>query len=160
LFKNRVRRIPIAAPLPDRHSAVDTHESDVPIDTSSEEPVLSNPGHEECLGGVTVCQKPKAKCYDNSVSSSPSFVPDLHLTISQGQSTSDLAQPVPAAISDENLALEGRGRTWGAVLCVSCDQAAFFRCRDCSLPALLCRACAISTHRLNPLHVLEVTETP
>ena len=59
---------------------------------------------------------------------------------------------------DENLALEGRGRTWGSGLCVSCDQTAYFRCQDCSLAAPLCRDYAIVTHRLNPLHVLEVSE--
>jgi hypothetical protein len=42
-------------------------------------------------------------------------------------------------------------------LCVSCSQVSYFRCRDCSLAAPLCRACAIGTHRLNPLHVLEVS---
>jgi hypothetical protein len=71
-YKHRVRTIRIPAPPPDSQSAVDTHESDVPItiDTSSEEPVLSNSGHKECLGGLKV---QKAKRYNNSVSLVPVF---------------------------------------------------------------------------------------
>jgi hypothetical protein len=73
-FKHRVRMIRIPAPRAAGHSAVETQDSDMTIDTSIEEPVLSNSEHEECLGGVKVRQKPKAKRYDNSASSSLSFL--------------------------------------------------------------------------------------
>jgi hypothetical protein len=79
-YKHRVLPIRIPAPPPDRHprdshSAVDNHDSDMPMgdsDDISSEPALSSPGQEECLGGVKV--RPKHKRYDNSVRSRPSFL--------------------------------------------------------------------------------------
>ena len=45
----------------------------------------------------------------------------------------------------------------GVSICVSCskEHMALWRCRDCSIPKMLCRACMRVSHASNPFHRLE-----
>lgn len=62
---------------------------------------------------------------------------------------------------------EGRGDFARDTRCPDCVSRANkdvgmaeFRCRDCFLPDLTCRACFIRRHRVNPFHIVDVSTVP
>lgn len=68
---------------------------------------------------------------------------------------------------DEMMRWEGRGDFRGTASCPECvlrkkesQGAPVYRCLECFMPDLVCQACCVSRHRVNPFHRVEVTVTP
>jgi hypothetical protein len=160
VYKHRITHTQVAAPpvkavtdlstIPIRHE--DSEDSNMfEADSSLADAPL------ECHVGVKIQQNPK-KRYLNSVSISrlpPICTRGLGFNYRQDAPLLTWRDNFREEYLEQSLALEGRGRLWG--LCGVCGaQPASFRCQDCTGLMPMCRVCAIDSHRLNPLHILEV----